>query len=339
MGQVGWVLAAGLLVLAGACSQASEEREVGQLRQDIQLGYAEAGAFDIVTNTAGSTLASVTGAIRLKDDITPYASCGVTFVSPHYAVTAAHCLPAAETVSVEEIRADDLNLADYTRIDGTWPDWRPGKNLTSEDGYFAERMSCEIVVDCQSRHICDLSTPELAEDPTDIAILHCRSRSDGASYAHIASDDPGASEHIEVFWYHEVYDLPTEPEASEYWHHYGELLPNGQFENFHYTYEHQLLPLRSYRLPSGEHYYTYESDDDPRYHTARGAACSGTSGSGVFLSGAAPLLLGPVTRGASENRLCDDLKTPTIIFAKASITRKLVSFYPEIEADRVEPAD
>jgi hypothetical protein len=116
------------------------------------------GGFDIVTNTANSKHSRVTAALRSENvnARTPYSSCGVTFVSPHYAVTAGHCFPGdlafGEEVLVEQIRTNGLELRDSMTIEGNWPNWTPASHLTEEDNYFVTELPCRYVADCRDEN-------------------------------------------------------------------------------------------------------------------------------------------------------------------------------------------
>src|SRR5262249_28042903 len=101
--------AAALLLLVG-CSAAPSEREAdgqaAQTKEAVETGYQGSGRFYVNTaSPANDPVLAATGAVfvpigngdgsvRTGVDGTPLrATCGVTFISSHYAITAAHCVP------------------------------------------------------------------------------------------------------------------------------------------------------------------------------------------------------------------------------------------------------
>src|SRR5690349_331796 len=73
---------------------ADGEPEVAQTQQDVQLLFEWAGRFDYVLSDVMNSTASIHVPLTLTtpDGDPGGASCGISFVSPHYAITAAHCV-------------------------------------------------------------------------------------------------------------------------------------------------------------------------------------------------------------------------------------------------------
>src|SRR6478609_11404231 len=70
------------------------EPEVAQTQQDVQLAFVFGQRFDYVFSDVMNSTGSVHVPLTLStpDGDPGGASCGVTFISPHYAITAAHCV-------------------------------------------------------------------------------------------------------------------------------------------------------------------------------------------------------------------------------------------------------
>lgn len=286
-------------------------------------------------------------------------TCGVTFISPRYAITAAHCVastyfpnPASDRVDVVQpdvTAVSDSALARTRRLSGTtFPDWRVGR-LSASDGYSESRYSCEI------KHRCSAEFGQYnCNNGQDIALLRCGSRSRWASYLPVADHNPPTGSQVDMFWFHEVIDgMPTTRPAhpstttnlwlklilqllGDRFEHYG--LLSSPAQNFHYYGgdSHQTMPLVSLPWPSGQ----------PRtitgWETHKGRAdffaCHGTSGSGVLWNDGGTLkLIGPVTNptgGAwfdiTRDRLCSNLNgvspgTSTLKFVGSNHTLQLAN--------------
>jgi hypothetical protein len=311
----------------------------------------------VVGNNATTAQALSTAAVRITghDARTPYASCGVTFVSPHLAVTAAHCVDNFSFMFVEEFDTRNLSMlkvvGPQSKITGTYPNWTPGPRLTAADGYTSNFLTnCSVARRCK---FAPFNCP-IAENP-DIALIRCNDRTRKTFATTTASDADGTR--IETWWFHEIYDLPVNDDGTERWTHYGlappkEVQPDGTRitlgdQNFHYNYFHQLFPLNTIGrnvadLSSGFPTVMTIPAQIRRHDTANKVSwgdlqvCHGTSGSGVFRAGT-NVLLGPLIFGEGA-RLCQPSTqanaTGNSAHTSASFTNSFVVNSPEIAADR-----
>lgn len=281
-------------------------------------------------------------------------TCGATFISPHYAITAAHCVdekflpdPASQGVYLQTYditAADPQKLIALGDVEGDYPDYHPSFSIDDVDGYETQGHDCWLFARC------DYGEKIKCDETADIAMLHCPSRSDGAAWLPIADDDPGTGP-VEMYWFHELLDMPTTqpgPNASDQqkdrFKHYTELGdPIG--ENFHYlkAKANVLMPLRSLPWPGS---------GIPRSRTGLGQTdlygCHGTSGSGVLAprdkDGKELELLGPVTTaiGWGSTRLCMDpanqeAGAERIGYASNEALRKLEDLHAmKLQMDRAE---
>ena len=236
-------------------------------------------------------------------------SCGVTFISPHYAVTAAHCvpsdigiqLPATQSVTVEMYRLAP-NITGPTSLQGAWPNFT---HTALGAGYDTDHYTCRLAARCaDGKYQCPGSND-------DIAMLRCDAPQGKSppgkkyGYSPIAGADlPNVD--VQMPWKHEVYTwFDVHNPNTDYFQHYSQYAGNQQ-SNFHYFgadgngVEHnQLLPL----LPAV-----------PGRKFAPGAttleACHGTSGSGVLQlngnTGAWELLGNALTAPQIGTQLCND---------------------------------
>lgn len=258
------------------------ELELDSIESAVQTDWRQGRHYNIATS-AGDDL-QVTGAVimPLRDHtgqvrVNPAgkplrASCGVTFISPHYAITAAHCVdggsipnPATDLLSVEQYDISAVNpsrLAATATVSGGFPNYtRP--ELTEADGYKVTRYNqCKVVQRCG-----DWGPRIGCNTNSDVALIHCADRSIFARWIPVAPTDNGYGP-VEMPWFHEVVDMlmddpgpapvlqvpedPTYFERLFSWYarkdrydHYtvygGESTAD---QNYHYTAQ-QLLPLRS----------------------------------------------------------------------------------------------
>ncbi|MBS2014840.1 MAG: hypothetical protein JST00_18265 [Deltaproteobacteria bacterium] len=256
-------------------------------------------------------------------------TCGVTFISPHYAVTAAHCVeqanipdPASTTLTVRQFDvsgASLLGLNAAALIKGTYPNYEPlGTAMANVPGYQSMALSCKLVSRCTTTLI---SSPSFNCDFSgDVAMLHCSDRASNGAWLPVASSDPLEGP-VEMYWFHELLSpipLTSPPAGSplvdfDRFNHYTLLDARAadklaaRKKNWHYigSKTNALLPLKS--VPW--------SDGTPRTrlnHTTSTDlfGCHGTSGSGVLQRNATGdlELLGPVSTGGgwAETRLCAD---------------------------------
>jgi hypothetical protein len=339
------------LQCANEVSAPEPETNLGSSRSELQLAYGS--AVHLVTgNFLAAPAARTVAAIRNTNvNGGPHASCGATFVSKHYAVTAAHCVPnitiRTGTVTVEETVLEQLDLPQlnaYATVSGTWPNWQPGATLTT--GYGILPTTCTVTRRCSSAFGTRQGCP-IPED-ADIALLRCpdrvasnraRTTASLASAGLPSNFDDLFDFVITVWWFHEVYNLPIENDGTERWTHYGQKT-TVLSDNWHYTRKHQLLPLLSLQFPNGTRYRTTQMN----HATLNGVdapACHGTSGSGVF-AGDTNVLLGPVIApGAAsqiQGRLCErfDVAQPgaeNTRYIRGAITAAFVAGAGEIASD------
>lgn len=241
------------------------------------------------------------------------ATCGATFISPSYAVTAGHCVDSTRMdtsqLSVAMFRPTARLNQTYlssTQLTGQFPDFEHGR-LTPEDGYLVEEFPCTLVARCASDFggwlACD--SLEQAAIPSDAALIRCEGHPANL-YETIGvaeTDDPLA----EVFmpWKHEIYDVKMDPEDDRFIH-YARKTEDPGF-NYHYFdrdvgggLHNQLLPLVSIPFPDGTPHRKVESANLGMLTDLLG--CHGTSGSGALQpdGNGAFELLGPIVLGNHE---------------------------------------
>jgi len=331
-----WLLS--LALLTSACTvQPTEEEGTSEESSEVQTAY-KGRYFTYDKSTSGAVRA--TGAIFAPkapraDGIPVRGTCGVTFISQRYAITAAHCVDEATSttpLSVEQYdisAVTDAKLSSITSIGyrTRFPNFAHG-NLSTADGYKVTRYnSCTVVARCNS------SNPINCTLGADIALVRCADRPYGSSYLPVAETDPPINSNIEMTWFHEVYSMvtaaPTYPTTPDRWVlevYYDQLsqyndytmLQSGQAANYHYlggNYvasdgtskpRNQLLPLKATPFESTPLRVLGWRNAKERITTLLG--CHGTSGSGVLRRNASNQLelLGPMIHGTSNvsSRLC-----------------------------------
>lgn len=319
----GWLA----LIVSTACSLAAcggvdeQELELATSTQPVQAAYvastetATNRGVNLVTTSSQTRKGKSTGAIRgtLPGGLKP--TCGATFISHRYAITAAHCVDqysTSQNFTVQQFNTTNLNMNAYgsqQQVSGTWPDYHRANKLTSAQGYSVANLSCRVTRRCMLSPVsCPLTNPSV-----DIALIHCSARStQGLNWVPVATSDTG-TQNIEVWWFHEVVNLATSS-ATPYapympnhnWWHYGKYPPGSPVqydENYHYWHssadtDHQLLPLVSKQTSNNQPYRGLGHDqNDASVTRSNVPACHGTSGSGIFRSGSSDELLGPAIYG------------------------------------------
>jgi hypothetical protein len=275
---------------------------------------------------------SATGAIFTPmppyNDIPVRGTCGVTFISPHYAITAAHCVsgvssPASTALTVEQYDISAVSaatLADARRVTDLSPYPSPvwsHRTLTETDGYKVRRFNS-----CYVRKRCGFG-PYYCSLPADVALVHCADRPASSPYMDVASSDPPLGGPVSMHWFHEVYDIspatpnPSDPIAADLYNHYVMAPPAGsQGDNFHYLGggRNQLMPLVSLPWSGGQARSVVIAPTPGAVVWTDLYGCHGTSGSGVYQINSAsgrPELLGPVVQAGAGigSRLCFDGST------------------------------
>jgi hypothetical protein len=244
-------------------------------------------------------------------------SCGVTFVSPHYAITSSHCFadtnawdPANQTFTTKTFDVTQANIFEFyfdAAMEGTFPNYTPifGQTMNQEVGYTSTTFTCKIASRCAfpaagaSAYNCD------GISASDVTMLKCSSRPASSKWLSIANDS-STSGAVHMYWFHELFMENNNADMIAHYTNYT-TKPN----NWHYlgAPTNAFLPFKSVpwsggvqraRLGAG-------SDNDVRTDLY---GCHGTSGSGVLsLSGGVYKLLGPVHFGGSAwagGQLCDD---------------------------------
>jgi hypothetical protein len=310
-------------LLAGLCASActSDAGEVASQSEEVQYAYLGEGYYSVALSPPGpigaASRASGTVFVAALDgegdprhavDLTPLRyTCGVTFISPEHAITAAHCVEEHDVptlthpVTVQTYFLDDPDWQSAKNIAGVFPDFT---HPMMTDGYHVETHSCTVVRRCGEewgKLDCDI-------DIADTALLYCPSApACKTGYLDVAeNDDLDAT--VEMAWSHEIYSIP----ASGSLHDHYTLYDEGIDENFHYFGggRNQLLPLLSRRYEFGDIYFPHQKTG---HDVANGATmtdllgCHGTSGSGTLqLDGNEFELLGPIARGSTPlgGKLC-----------------------------------
>lgn len=348
------------------CSGATEAQSDG----DNNAGGMEIDtvAESVNWNASGRYQLDLTDASQVEGYLTYKAkdgnyspTCGITFISPHFAVTAGHCVdkqiidtdltasagddkfPVLQFDTRNIVAANGgafqalIRLNQAAQVTGTWPNYTRGPGMSCGIGY------CITMADfsCRVRSRClpgSNSNCPAALDGMDMALVHCPGRPTTAPWARVFTGNETAGTQIDVHWYHELLDMPSQTNETvgpvggfdHYTKYDGSISgPFGRLQNYHYQNPGQLQPLLSATFPDGTHYKVLPppAGTTPSYFGSDAYACHGTSGSGTFLAGT-QTFLGPVVGGAGPlaNRLCADPaavapNVQTMSFVRASKTR------------------
>ncbi len=403
------VVTAILLVLSigvGCAFEAEDtgsENNIAKTQAPVQWDYMyESGSIlrrakifhNMTSGTNRKWIGQSTGNIIIQDEYyssgaNVKTSCGATFISPHYAVTAAHCVDGStdQHPVVDQDRiifvveyAVGPNLpnlenqagVDWTYPDHLWPSWTRQGALDGSDDYSISRVNfCKVWLRCDQYDldyadgtgfgpgICNGTNCPCANtgvDGVDIALLHCINDRPASAivngetvptYVTVSSSNQYAGG-VNVYWFHEVLDLPTSDTGAANWSRYGGYEEDDYPNNFHYAYsmgDHQRLPIVSdtfYKQSDGTTHNYKVTQWGAMYSESNIFACHGTSGSGIFETGMT-FLLGPADHGRinfhyrdidhqNEPSLCAIMNlyefgtgdpSATIAFPSAEITRLL----------------
>src|SRR4051812_10644891 len=162
-------------------------------------------------------------------------TCGVTLVSPSFAITAGHC------VTAEDAKLDELKLQMYRptaklgdtwqkaiALTGTFP-LLSHPQLTADDGYLFDEYSCTVVSRCYDTS----DTSNCKNAGSDVALLQCNGRpGDKYGFLNLATTLPTAGAEMLMHWKHEVLDV-GDPVPTDLVEHYQKL-PTDRGQNYHY---------------------------------------------------------------------------------------------------------
>jgi hypothetical protein len=241
-------------------------------------------------------------------------SCGVTFVSPHYAITASHCFangnaydPANQYFTTTQYDVSTSNLNDFyfdSTMSGSYPNYTPlfGHTMPQAEGYTSTSFGCKIASRCAfgdaSNYNCD------GISASDVTMLYCPGRAANAAWLPIANDSSTSGD-VTMYWAHELFNTNNDPEKIA---HYTNYSSSSISSNWHYLAAptNAYLPFKSVPWSTGARKRIGAGGSTDVMTDLWG--CHGTSGSGV-LNGTATELLGPVHVAGSAwgfGRLCDD---------------------------------
>ena len=329
-----------LLAGAGGCASAdpdeADDEQLGFASQAVDLAAIPANQAAIVQD--GSVPSKATGVVFIPDldgshnptyvasaqygNLPVRGSCGVTFVSPHYAITASHCFtdanawdPANQTFVVKTFDVSTANKNEFyfdAAMTGAFPNYTPtfGQTMNQEAGYTSSTFNCKIMSRCPhpsaggSNYNCDGVTA------SDVTMLRCSTRPASSKWVAIASDAATVGGALYMYWFHELFMVNNDPDMTA---HYTTF--SSHANNWHYlgAPTNAFLPFKSVPWPNGTQRTRTSGNGTEVFTDLYG--CHGTSGSGVLtLSGGTYKLLGPVRHGGSawgNTRLCDDPSTLT----------------------------
>jgi hypothetical protein len=314
--RLGSILALGLVACASEVAPRSEAVQLDQLGEGFySLALAEPGALGDATRASGTVFVpqldaggepqTGPGGVAIRG------TCGVTFVSPEYAVTAAHCVDdhdvpfpeSAHPLIVQTYQLDDPNWLPSTNVSGVFPNFHHPAITT---GYHVESHTCTVVRRCGG-HLygqldCDL-------EDADTALLHCPSAPGcKAGFLDVAAlDDLEAPP--QMVWSHEIYDVPASGSLHDHYTFYD----GDKADNYHYFGDgrNQLLQLVSRSWLAGDlstAHVKLSHDLVSGITWTDLLSCNGTSGSGVLQHDGNDLdLLGPISRAWNKpDVLCRD---------------------------------
>jgi hypothetical protein len=285
-------------------------------------------------------------------------TCGVTFISPHYAITASHCLtddnaydPAAQTFTV---RTFDITEADLGRLffdsnlSGEFPNFDTiGTLMDHEPGYHAYSHPCHIRARCAY----DGGSGPSASDyncgfVADVTLLYCEERSNEAPWLNVATDT--GSGPVEMYWFHEIVNAPaeagsTDPTDISLWNYYTNLAID-RSKNWHYLAAptNVLVPVMSIPWSGGTPRTRLGADINGMWTDLFG--CHGTSGSGVLQRNSSGdlELLGPVHAGSdwARDQLCNEVTAAegerSVSYESNASVRKLTELFSrQLLIDRI----
>jgi len=239
---------------------ASEETDpVGRLEQAVQTATAGHYHFDF-----WNTRQQVSGVMfrPLTDDGQVWASCGLTFISKHFAITASHCVPARVIHNQRQFFVQNFNIDQFVArlfssegaalsakfqqaatVTGTYPNWTTQARMAPSDGYVAmepNAMTCGSVLRCgKTWGPQDNCPPDMAAqhngEGVDIALVFCPDRPAGRPWTTVFQGDDTTGMPVEAHWTHEMLNLAVEETDG-----FG---PPGNFWNYSFYSPNPLDPV------------------------------------------------------------------------------------------------
>jgi len=360
----GSLLLVSMTLLLGACGTDDEsEPNLAVIRNGVQLVWvanteaATTRGVNLLRESSRSRKGRATGNLILPQSTGVKYTCGVTFISHQYAITAAHCLDSGTTTlttnfTVQQYDTTQLDLNAFStqsRVSGTWPNFQRVNKLTAAQGYKKlPPQTCRLVRRCSyGRTGCPFT------QDIDIALLRCSARSKTElNWVPVSTSNDSGTQNVDIWWFHEVVNLSTSathivPYApANNWNNYGLYPANGDLtQNYHYWHssvdtDHDLLPLISKQSANGVKYkgLGHEGSSITRMNIP---VCHGTSGSGVFRS-SADEVLGVVSNfGTVFERngttLCEDMTTSSLEQGSGYTQRQYAAAFQslsEVSGDR-----
>ncbi len=159
-----------------------------ELAQDSSVAARATGAvLEPIRDARGVPLATPSG--------DPFrTSCGITFISPRYAVTAGHCVDETPgtppVVTVEQYDVTELDLwsvAFGSVVEGVFPDIERVYPIEEQPGYEVDTYACEVVSRCADRFVSH--EPYNCSLNADIALVYCPDRDSTAAWMPVANSD------------------------------------------------------------------------------------------------------------------------------------------------------
>lgn len=340
-----WSACAAVLILAllGSCAgqvEAVESDDVAVNAQAIQERYvvfsqtSTARWVNLLFSDSMTMLGKTVGVLHYTSRLGYRVSCGATFISPQFAVTASHCVsnahlgpnsgtnPPTTPFNVTHVNTANLSsqaLVNQLTVTGTWPNWTH-TGLTEQNGYVTTTFPCTVHTACDTAFMRTGTCPLASSIQADIALVKCPTRKTNPTYksawTFVNTVDTGV-QNVEVWWFHELYSLATQPGAGQpgpagNFANYGAL--SEEKSNYHYR-THNYLPLRSSNWP-GQPGMPYRQMGNISGTTWTDVpVCHGTSGSGVFERGTSyvfgPMLSAGGQSALVDGRLCEDMETRT----------------------------
>ena len=322
---VGVLLAVGC---ASANSDAGSDERTDSAGQGVDLAAIPAHQAAVVQD--GSTASRATGAVFIPfldsnhaptfvastqyGNIPVRGSCGITFVSPHFAITSSHCFantnaydPANQSFTTTAFNVTQANVDDFyfdAAMQGTFPNYTPIFNHTMNQaaGYTSTSFTCKLASRCAGPGASAFNCDGISA--SDVTMLHCSTRPANGSWLPIAND-AATSGPVAMYWFHELFMTNNNPDMIT---HYTNLTSHAS--NWHYLASptNVFLPFKSVPWSGGAQRARFGGGGDNDVKTDL-YGCHGTSGSGVLsINGSSYALLGPVHNGGSwtGGHLCDD---------------------------------